>query len=89
MMIGLAALTFAALGFVALGGGGTYTAAAQTDSFSEGQVKSIEKIVKDYLLNHPEILVEVQEAYERKAETARADATKAHLPAFYKTLTDL
>ncbi len=87
--IGLAALTFAALGFVALGGGGTFTAKAQTDSFSEGQVKSIEKIVKDYLLSHPEILVEVQEAYERKAEAARADATQSHLPGFYKTLANM
>ncbi len=89
MKIGLAAVTFAALGAIALGGGGTFTAAAQTDSFSEGQVKSIEKIVKDYLLNHPEVLVEVQEAYERKAEAARADATQAHLPAFYKTLSNM
>ncbi len=45
MKIVLAAATFAALGLVAAGGGGMFTAAAQTDSFSEGQVNSIEKIV--------------------------------------------
>ncbi|MFY9642331.1 MAG: DsbA family protein [Rhodomicrobium sp.] len=89
MKIGLAAVTFAALGAVAILGGGTFTAAAQTDSFSEGQVKSIEKIVRDYLLSHPEVLAEVQEAYEKKADSARADATRAHLPAFYKTLSDM
>ncbi len=66
-----------------------FTAAAQTDSFSEGQVKSIEKIVKDYLLNHPEILSEAQEALERKAESARTEATHSHLPVFYKTLASM
>ena len=68
MKIGLAAATFAALGLVA--GGSMAPAAAQPDSFSEGQVKSIETIVHDYLVNHPEIIQEAQEAFERKAETA-------------------
>ena len=72
MKIGLAAASFAALGLVAAGGG-LFTAAAQTEGFSEGQVKSIEKIVKDYLLSHPEVLTEVQDAYERKVEAQRAD----------------
>ncbi|MGO9484472.1 MAG: DsbA family protein [Rhodomicrobium sp.] len=89
MKIVLAAATFAALGLVAAGGGGMFTAAAQTDSFSGGQVKSIEKIVKDYLLNHPEILSEAQEALERKTENARTEATRAHLPVFYKTLANM
>ncbi len=86
MKIGLAAAAFAVLGLVGAGSGGMLRAAAQTEGFSEGQVKSIEKIVKDYLLNHPEILQEAQEAQERKAEQARADATRAHLPVFYKSL---
>ena len=47
MKVGLAAATFAALSLVTLRGGGMLSAAAQTDSFSEGQVKSIEKIVKE------------------------------------------
>ena len=88
MKIGFAAVTLAALGLVAAGGG-SFTASAQTEGFSEGQVKSIEKIVKDYLMTHPEILTEVQEAYERKAEAARADATRAHLPVFYKALENM
>ena len=85
MKIGFAAVTFAAFGLIAAGGG-MFTASAQTEGFSDGQVKSIEKIVKDYLVTHPELLQEMQEAYERKAETARADATRAHLPSFYKAL---
>lgn len=87
--IGLAAVTFAALGLAALSGGTLLPAAAQTDSFSDGQVKSIEKIVKDYLLKNPEVLLEVQDAYEKKMEAQRTDATKARLPGFYKTLADM
>ncbi len=89
MKIGLAAAAFAAVGLVAAGSGGISGAAAETGGFSEGQVKSIEKIVKDYLLKNPEILQEVQEALQRKAEQAHADATRAHLPAFYKSLAAL
>lgn len=89
MKIGLAAVAFGAAGLLAAGGGGTFTAAAQTDSFSEGQVKSIEKIVKDYLMNHPEIISEIQDAYERKSEAVRAEATRSHLPVFYKTLANM
>jgi len=89
MKTGLAAAAFAALGLVAAGSGGTLRAAAQTGEFSEGQVKSIEKIVKDYLLKNPEIIQEAQEALQRKAEQAHADATRARLPAFYKSLAAL
>ena len=89
MKIGLAAVTFAALGFAALGAQGLAPAAAQTDGFSEGQVKGIEKIVKDYLINHPEVLLEAQDALEKKQEAMRTEAVKAKLPAFYKTLADL
>jgi protein-disulfide isomerase len=86
MKVGLAAAVFAAGALVSVRGGGTLSAAAQSDSFSDGQVKSIEKIVKDYLLSHPEILLEVQDAYEKKVEAQRADATKSRLPGFYKAL---
>jgi len=89
MKIGLAAATFAALSLVGLRGGGMLPAAAQTDSFSEGQVKSIEKIVKDYLLNHPELMVEISEAYEKKVEAQRVDASRSRLPIFYKTLASM
>ena len=58
-------------------------AMAQADGFSEGQVKSIEKIVKEYLINHPEIMLEVQEAYEKKVEAKRGEATRSRMPEFY------
>ncbi len=83
-----AAVLLAASMTLALGKGGV-PAAAQTDSFSEGQVKSIEKIVKDYLLDHPEIMLEIQEAYEKKTEAKRGEATRSRLPEFYKSLSGL
>ncbi len=81
--IKLAAAVFMAAGltFAFLAAG--FPAMAQTDSFSEGQVKSIEKIVKDYLINHPEIMLEVQEAYEKKVEAKRGEATRSRMPEFY------
>jgi protein-disulfide isomerase len=89
MKMGLAAVTLAALSLFAYKGGGTLPAIAQTDSFSEGQVRSIEKIVKDYLLSHPEVMLEVQEAYEKKVEGERVEATQARLPSFYKSLASM
>jgi protein-disulfide isomerase len=83
-----AAVLLAASMTLALGRGGV-PAAAETDSFSEGQVKSIEKVVKDYLLNHPEIMLEVQEAYEKKAEAKRGEATRSRMPEFYQSLSSL
>lgn len=47
----------------ALGIAGQPAAAA---TFDEGQTKAIEKIVRDYLLKNPEILVDVQEALNTK-----------------------
>ncbi len=84
-----AAACFLAAFLAAPLGLGAAPAKAQSDSFSEGQVKDIEKIVKDYLLNHPEVMLEVQEAYEKKAETKRGEATRARLPELYKTLASL
>ena len=68
---------------------GGVPAMAETDSFSEGQVKSIEKIVKEYLINHPEIMLEVQEAYEKKVEAKRGEATLSRMPEFYGTLSGM
>jgi protein-disulfide isomerase len=88
MKAGLAASAVAAISLVALRGG-PLPALAETGGFNDGQVKSIEKIVKDYLLSHPEILLEVQEAYEKKVEAQRADAAQSRLPGFYNTLAGL
>ncbi|MFT4078005.1 DsbA family protein [Rhodomicrobium lacus] len=64
-------------------------ASAQSDTFTEGQTRSIEKIVKDYLVSHPEILLEVQDAFEKKAEAKRGEATRSRMPEFYKSLSSL
>jgi protein-disulfide isomerase len=89
LKIGLAAIACAALSLALYRGGASLPAAAQTDSFSEGQVKSIEKIVKDYLISHPEVMLEIQEAYEKKAEAKRGEAMRSVMPEFYKTLASL
>ena len=83
--IKVAAAVFVAAGLTFTLHSGRYAAMAQTDSFSEGQVKSIEKIVKDYLINHPEI----QEAYEKKAEAKRGEATRSRMPEFYGALSGM
>jgi protein-disulfide isomerase len=89
LKIGVAAVAFATLSLALYRGGATLPAIAETESFSDGQVKSIEKVVKDYLVNHPEILLEVQEAYEKKAEAKRGEATRSRMPEFYKTLSSM
>ena len=87
--IKVAAAVFVAAGLTFTLHSGRYAAMAQTDSFSEGQVKSIEKIVKDYLINHPEIMLEIQEAYEKKAEAKRGEATRSRMPEFYGALSGM
>lgn len=42
--------------------------AQQDDSFSTAQVESIESIVHDYLVNHPEVLIEASDALRNKME---------------------
>ncbi len=58
-------------------------------AFDEGQTKAIEEIVRGYLLKNPEILLEMQQAFEAKAETARNEALKTRLPEFYKALAEM
>ena len=51
-------------------------APADTTMFSDDQKRGIEQIVKDYLISHPEILVEVQSALELKMARDEAERTK-------------
>lgn len=65
-----------AAGLLAFGSHGT--ASAASDAFDPTQKAAIEGIIKDYLLKNPEILIDMQAAYEKKAEEARnAAAAKA------------
>jgi protein-disulfide isomerase len=52
------------------------TPAAPAGSFTAEQKKSIEQIVRDFLVNNPEVLAEAQGMYEQKQELARAETMK-------------
>ena len=57
---------------------GTLTMATPAVALDESERKEVETIVRDYLLANPEILIEVQEALQRKGEEeARKRATAA------------
>jgi protein-disulfide isomerase len=49
---------------------------ADPSAFSDAQKRGIEQVVKDYLLKHPEVLVEVQGALEQKLAKDEAERTK-------------
>ncbi|MGD9844679.1 MAG: DsbA family protein [Variibacter sp.] len=55
----------------------TATAAAQTATFSGEQKTAIEKIVRDYLISHPEVLQEAVAELEKRQTAAEADKSKA------------
>jgi protein-disulfide isomerase len=50
--------------------------AADTSMFSDDQKRGIQQIVKDYLLQNPQVLVEVQTALEQKMAKEEAERTK-------------
>ena len=66
---------------------GVTAVAAQT--FSEPQRGEIEKIVRDYLLKHPELLQEVMTELEKKHQTAESEkarsAIKTHSEALFNS----
>ncbi len=51
--------------------------AADTSMFNDAQKRGIEQIVKDYLLQNPQVLVEVQTALEQKMAKDEAERTKS------------
>ena len=51
--------------------------ATDTSMFDDAQKRGIEQIVKDYLLQNPQVLVEVQGALEAKMAKEEAEKTKA------------
>ena len=64
-------------------------AACGPSSFTEEQKRSIEDIVTEYLLNHPEVLQKVQEALEKKTEYERLQAIKNKMPIFHGAMENL
>lgn len=52
---------------------------AAAEDLKPGQTRAIEKIVRDYLIRNPEIIIEAMDAYRKKQEQAEADATRRTL----------
>lgn len=67
-------------------GGSAVAQLAQQAGFTEDQAKSVEAIVKGYLLEHPEILIEMQQALEVKMAKEEAEKTKAMVATHAKEL---
>lgn len=62
------------------GSGGVAPAVAQeAQAFTADQKAAIEKIIKDYLLANPEVMLDVQTALETKMEKLQAEKLKAAL----------
>ena len=63
--------------------------AASAQTFSAPQRGEIEKIMRDYLLKHPEVLQEVMAELEKKQQTAEAEkaraAVKTHAEALFNS----
>jgi len=51
----------------------TQTQASANAAFSDGQRKAIEAIIKDYLLNNPEVMLEVNNVLEAKMDKIQAE----------------
>jgi protein-disulfide isomerase len=68
---------------------GAMMAPAQAQSFSPPQRTEIEKIIKDYLLAHPEVLQEAMSELEKKQQVAEAEkarsAIKNHSDALFNS----
>jgi protein-disulfide isomerase len=67
-------LAAAAFGLAASAGGALAAPQTGAKPFSEAQTQGIETIVHDYLLKHPEVLLEAMQAYDDKQASAKATA---------------
>jgi len=52
-----------------------------TTAFTTDEEQAVRAIVRNYLLEHPEVLVEAMQAFDRKQETARLDLAKSKIAA--------
>lgn len=60
--------------------------AAPKSSFSETETRAIEDIVRDYLLEHPEVLLESMQRLEEKERLAKIEAQRAAIAANLEAL---
>jgi protein-disulfide isomerase len=59
---------------------------AQAQSFSDSQRAEIEKIVRDYLLRHPEVLQEVVAELEKRQQAAESDRQQGAIAKYREQL---
>lgn len=81
--LGLAALL--AFGMLA---GAPAAQAQEKPPFDAAESEAIEAVVKQYLLDHPEVLVEALHLYEQRQQAAEAERRKAALVAEAEALTE-
>jgi protein-disulfide isomerase len=66
-----------------------FAAPASAQSFSEPQREEIGKIIREYLLKHPEVLQEAMQEYEKRQQAAEAEkaksAIKTHAEAIFNS----
>lgn len=74
---GLAATAALLTAGFGLTGTGTSAKAEDAAAFSPAQKTAIEKIIKDYLISNPEVMIEIQTVLEAKMEKLQAEKTKA------------
>ncbi|NWG70641.1 MAG: DsbA family protein [Parvularculaceae bacterium] len=54
-------------------------ATPSTTTFSAAEEQAVRAIVRNYLIEHPEVLIEAMQSYDRKQETARLDLARSKL----------
>ena len=74
-----AVLSLTALAALAVGLSAGSKAETAANAFTPDQKQAIEKIVKDYLVANPEVMLEVQNILEAKMEKQQAEKAKAAL----------
>src|SRR5690242_5260159 len=82
MMFLLKHLTVAAAACLAV----SMAAPARAQSFSDAQRSEVERIIKDYLLRHPEVLQEAINELEKKQQMADAEKGKVAVKENKQTL---
>jgi protein-disulfide isomerase len=63
-------------------------ASALAQTFSDGQRHEIENIIKDYLVNHPEVMQDVMAAIDKKQQEADAEKARTTIKQNNATLFD-
>lgn len=74
------------LGVSAIFGTNNVFAAAPAETFNATQKQAIEQIVHDYLVQHPEVLMEAGQALQAKQQQAAMKQAQEAIPANAKTL---